>query len=196
MKMTPGREGALTELVEAWANLARESARFGLDLVRSLAPSVSSAVSQVAAVTPRLPKPSTCSCTIPPACWLPVEAGDVRTSACAGAKATLRIQVTNCGAAAREIAFEAAAGAQVALEPGKLGLGPLERGTSTATVTVAEGDEQRYLIWVRGCKSHYVRWTVTAGDRCAASAAVEIEDCPDTVHHWYDHFYCQHPCQG
>jgi hypothetical protein len=23
---------------------------------------------------------------------------------------------------------------------------------------------------------------------------VEVEDCPDLIHHWYDHFYCDRPC--
>jgi hypothetical protein len=21
-----------------------------------------------------------------------------------------------------------------------------------------------------------------------------VEDCPDLIHHWYDHFYCPRPC--
>jgi hypothetical protein len=21
-----------------------------------------------------------------------------------------------------------------------------------------------------------------------------VEDCPDLLHHWYDHFYCNRPC--
>jgi len=25
---------------------------------------------------------------------------------------------------------------------------------------------------------------------------IEIEDCPDLIHHWYDHFYCPRPCLG
>jgi hypothetical protein len=24
---------------------------------------------------------------------------------------------------------------------------------------------------------------------------VEINDCPDMIHHWYDHFYCHRHCQ-
>jgi hypothetical protein len=27
-----------------------------------------------------------------------------------------------------------------------------------------------------------------------ADTEVEIEDCPDLIHHWYDHFYCERPC--
>jgi hypothetical protein len=30
--------------------------------------------------------------------------------------------------------------------------------------------------------------------RCSGHREVEIFDEPDYVHHWYDHFYCEHPC--
>jgi hypothetical protein len=198
MKMVE-REGALTEFVEAWANLVKESARLGTDLVRSIAPSVSSAVSQVASAATRMPKASPgCSCTIPPACWMPVDAGSVRTTACAGAKATLSVRVTNCGATRRDITVEANVPASQggSVSPATLTVGPMETATSTVTVTVADGPEQQHLVWVRGCKSHFVRWTVATGEHCAGSSTVDVDDCPDNVHHWYDHFYCQHPCQG
>jgi hypothetical protein len=196
---TAEREGALTEFFEAWTNLVKESARFGADLVRSISPSVSTAVSQFASAATRMPKAAQgCSCTIPPACWMPVDAGTVRTTACAGAKATLSVRVTNCGATPRDITVEANLKASQGgtITPPNLVVGPMETATSTVTVNVPDGHEQQYLIWVRGCKSHFIRWTVATGEHCAGSSTVDVDDCPDNVHHWYDHFYCQHPCQG
>ena len=26
------------------------------------------------------------------------------------------------------------------------------------------------------------------------ASELTVEDCPDLVHHWYDHFYCPRPC--
>ena len=51
------------------------------------------------------------------------------------------------------------------------------------------------LLWVVGCNTHYLRWIVEPADGISSSChEVEIDDCPDFVHHWYDHFYCDRPC--
>jgi hypothetical protein len=57
------------------------------------------------------------------------------------------------------------------------------------------GAKHKTIIWVDGCKLHYLIWHVSVGtvgfDSCHE---VEVDDCPDYVHHWYDHFYCARPC--
>jgi len=52
------------------------------------------------------------------------------------------------------------------------------------------------LVWIRGCVDHVVRWTVKSSRRGSDCChELEIDDCPDYVHHWYDHFYCPRPCR-
>jgi hypothetical protein len=50
-------------------------------------------------------------------------------------------------------------------------------------------------VWIHGCVEHAVRWTVRVAGRGGDSCnELDIDDCPDYVHHWYDHFYCARPC--
>ena len=160
-------------------------------------------VSVLQRTMPRMPMATDgCGCDIPPPCWMPRELGEVRSRVCAGGTVTLRLRVTNCGASPRKIAFEAQpATAEVTIDPPALALGPLERRVVVASLaipaTAGIGEEREALIWVRGCRDHVVRWTVRvasrAGDCCHE---IDVEDCPDLVHHWYDHFYCDRPCTG
>jgi hypothetical protein len=143
-----------------------------------------------------------CSCDIPPPCWLPRSLGEVRSFVCAGGTASVRIRVTNCGASQRTVQLEAAgdAGGDVTVTPQTLTLGPMERAVATASLALptgaASGHQREALLWVRGCHDHYVRWTVNADGASQSVHEVDVEDCPDVIHHWYDHFYCEHPCPG
>ncbi len=50
-------------------------------------------------------------------------------------------------------------------------------------------------MWVRGCQLHFLRWTVVVASIGADTFyEVDVKDCPDHIHHWYDHFYCPRPC--
>ena len=134
---------------------------------------------------------------IPQPCWYPVAAGELCSFACPRATATLRARVTNHGPVSRVIRSESADG--VSVKPAKLTLGPMERGLVTATFKVpadAEpGDEYERLIWIRGCQSHFVRWRIVAATKDVdLHHELHVGDRPDYVHHWYDHFYCSHPC--
>jgi hypothetical protein len=141
---------------------------------------------------PSLPTAS-CGCDIPPPCWYPKAAGEVTSHVCRGGTATLRIRVTNCGPTPRAIQVEGEKDMKV--DPAALQLGPMERGVVTVSQTVADGQE--HLIWVRGCHDHFIRWTIETSKRGSDSChELEVEDCPDYLHHWYDHFYCAHPCHG
>jgi hypothetical protein len=141
-----------------------------------------------------------CSCRIPPPCWAPQPIGDVACHICPGGTATLRLRIANCGATGRDIRVEAAGKTPgVTITPSNLALGPMERSFVTASVPVppdgATGQEYEVLLWVRGCHDHYLRWIVKVASRGASCChEVEVEDCPDPIHHWYDHFYCEHPC--
>jgi hypothetical protein len=114
----------------------------------------------------------------------------------------IRIRVTNCGALAHTVAVEAwPESAGVALHPDALTLGLWEHGTVIASLAIPAkagvGEEREGLIWVRGDRDHVLRWTVRvtahAGNCCHQ---VDVADCPDLVHHWYVHFYCERPGSG
>jgi hypothetical protein len=134
---------------------------------------------------------------IPPPCWYPISAGVRHSYVCPEGTATLRVCVANWGPTQRLIGAESANG--VSVKPAKLTLALMERGHLEASFTVpadAElGDEYERLVWIRGCQSHYVRWAIVAApkdvDLCHE---LDVEDRPDYLHHWYDHFYCSHPC--
>jgi hypothetical protein len=111
----------------------------------------------------------------------------------------LRLTITNCGVTGRTIKVFAT-NAAVKVEPASLTLGPLEEGLITLSLEVPsaaqKGQTQKSIVWIHGCMEHFLRWTVVvaaSGVSCCATE-VEFEDCPDLIHHWYDHFYCQRPC--
>jgi hypothetical protein len=76
----------------------------------------------------------------------------------------------------------------------------MERGVVTASMEVAtdvkEGFEEDLVLFVRGCRNYYLRWIITVAD-CGVDTCneIEVDDCPDMIHHWYDHFYCPRHCQ-
>jgi hypothetical protein len=145
---------------------------------------------------PRLPRAS-CGCDIPPPCWYPKAAGEVTSHVCPGGTATLRIRITNCGPSARTV--QVAAQPEMKVDPPTVTLDPMERGVVTVTLSVSSeqtaGVEHEHLVWVHGCHDHFIRWTVGTAKRGADCChELDVEDCPDYLHHWYDHFYCVHPC--
>ena len=139
-----------------------------------------------------------CGCTIPDACFLPEKLPTVTARGCPGAIMKLRLLVTNEWPASRVVAVRATgAGAQaVTIDPVSNSIGPYETVTFTATVHLPDegADTVSTLLWVRGCRDHVVRWEVSSSDGgCACVHEVAVLDKPDTVHHWYDHFY-KEPC--
>ena len=140
------------------------------------------------------------SCEIPPACWMPKSLGELRSIACIGGSATLRIRVTNClpRSSAVRVTF-GRSDTKASVTPPSATLGPMERAWFTATVPLSadapRGQQHELLLWVLGCNAHYLRWTVEACDGSSSSChEVEVEDCTDQRHHWYDHFYCERRC--
>jgi hypothetical protein len=141
------------------------------------------------------------ACAIPPPCWMPQPLGECTSHVSQCRTACVRIVVTNCDRVGRTVTVQAAgAGAkQVTVSPPSLTLGPMERATVSACITVPEnapaGERVETLLWVRGCKEYFLRWTVSVATAGLSSChEVEVCDCPDYVHHWYDHFYCVRPC--
>lgn len=132
---------------------------------------------------------------IPEPCWYPLFAGAVWSSARPASKATLRLCIHNGGPTARK--FGLTSDGAVDFEPATLTVKPRQTAEATATFTVAadasEGDKELLQLRVRGCRAHDVDWRVKAAKH-AKPAELEIDDRPDYLHHWYDHFYYAHPC--
>ncbi|MEP7054070.1 MAG: hypothetical protein ABI912_02335 [Actinomycetota bacterium] len=142
---------------------------------------------------------SSCGCDIPPPCWMPRQLAPVRSHCCPGATAELRLRVTNCGLGRHEVGVEAtgAQAAQITVAPSKLSLDTFEQGVVTLSTVVPQGGGEpvEVLVWVRGCREFAIRWRIEAANTgCGSVHEVEIDDCPDLIHHWYDHFYCERPC--
>jgi hypothetical protein len=183
--------------VDQIADLLERGLAAGTSMLDSLAGS-----STLSSLQARLPRATTCSCHIPPPCWMPREHGPVTTHVCAGGTATLRLRITNCSIETSTVSVEVKGpgAANVKVAPASLSLSPLERGIvalSLATnATDAKGTEHETLVWIHGCVEHVVHWTVKVAGRGGHSCQeLDLDDCPDYVHHWYDHFYCARPCR-
>jgi hypothetical protein len=146
-----------------------------------------------------------CSCHIPPPCWLPQPAGEVLSHVCPGGTAVLSLCVTNRSFTKRTITIEAPANSGITITPSSVTLGPLERGCVSLSVTAPASapsatstscaEEKQNVIFVKGCKTHYLLWIVAVSPRGACTChEVCVEDCEDFLHHWYDHFYCRRGC--
>jgi len=139
-----------------------------------------------------------CSCEIPPPCWMPQPLDPVVSRVCPGGKGVLRLTLTNCDMKPCTIKVEAT-NAAVSVAPASVTLGPMEQGLVVLTLEMpaaaGAGTTEKSLVWIRGCRLYYLRWSVVAaGAVTCCTADVDLEDGPDLVHHWYDHFYCPRPC--
>lgn len=195
----------LQQTITSFASLIEQSTQLGVDLLNSFSTAASSSglssalpSLNLSSMKMQMPSLQGCGCHIPPPCWMPRSAGRVVSHVCPGSSASLRICVTNCGAVQRTITFDDGGKNTITFQPASLTLGPLDTGCVTATLSGSgECDsEQPAIVWIRGCNEHYIRWTVKTVKRGATCACHElsIEDCPDYIHHWYDHFYCPRPC--
>jgi hypothetical protein len=141
-------------------------------------------------------------CEIPPPCWEPQPAGSCCLTLTPRSTATIRVHVSNCGWN-RQIVGITALGKLAGIltfEPTTLILGPMERATFLVTVhvpaNVKPGLRLSGPLIIRGCLDHFARIDVIVSD-CAGTNCcdISVDDCPDHVHHWYDHFYCPRPCR-
>jgi hypothetical protein len=173
--------GVLAGGARAVGDLALEGARIGAEVVSRLRPRTS----------------HTCGCEIPPPCWTPISLGSVRSPVCPGGKAVVRLRVTNCGFTPQAVHVSANDTA-VSVDPASLTFGPLDQATFILTrelpATAARDDRHPILVAVRGSRDYFFRWTVESSGRNArCSSDLAVDDCPDLIHHWYDHFYCERP---
>lgn len=141
-------------------------------------------------------------CTIPPPCWEPRPAGRCALTLPPGCTGTMRVHVSNCDWGRRVVGITALGklAGWLAFQPTTLVIGPQERATFVVKVHVPDGVEPGETlagpVLVRGCVDHFVRLEVAVAE-CAGVTCCDIslDDCPDHIHHWYDHFYCPRPCR-
>lgn len=141
-------------------------------------------------------------CEIPPPCWEPRPAGTCCLVLTPGATGQIRVHVANCGWDRHAVVITALGklAGWLTFSPTTLVLDAQERASFDVTVhptkEVQPGQELTGTILVRGCRDHAIKVEVLIRD-CARQTCcdVSIDDCPDHVHHWYDHFYCPRPCR-
>ncbi|MBL6752630.1 MAG: hypothetical protein ISP90_19115 [Nevskia sp.] len=186
--------GPLKELVK---DLAKAQLQLGKELVRLAGDSADVLLSRVGPL--KMPKLGSC-CAVPEPCWMPLEIGSAKLQLAAEGAGEIHFVVTNGDYRSRTFTAKAA-GADaglVQISPASAVLGPNERGAFTAKIT-NPGKPGTYeaLIWILGCRDHYLRVTIVVGEKQKNTCyKVTVDDEPDYVVHWYDHFYCKKPCHG
>jgi len=141
-----------------------------------------------------------CACHIPPPCWMPRNLRQVVSCGVVGDEASLTFTITNESMAARSIQiFTTTPMAGLSLTSTTVNLAAMARTEVTITYTIPAGTTAdpgiEILLWILGCRLHFQRWIVKLGTISAdTDQEVWVKDGPENLHHWYDHFYCPHPC--
>lgn len=141
-------------------------------------------------------------CDIPPPPWYPKLVSEVYSCVCDGGIASLRLQIVNCGPQAREFSITTTPTPRdnygaVEIEPGKVRVDAVDSAHVVVRLKLSADGPRRFSrkIVVRGCKTQIICWTIQTHQRGTdACHEVTVTDAPDYVHHWYDHFYCDHSC--
>ena len=142
-------------------------------------------------------------CEIPPPCWEPQPAGACTLTLAPGNAGSIYVNVSNCGWTPQTLAITALGklAGWVKFEPTSTYIGPQESATLVVTVRVPDGVQLGSRISgpiiLRGCVDHFIRLSVIV-DKCTGVTCcdVNVSDCADNIHHWYDHFYCARPCRN
>ena len=189
-------ENAFGSMLAAWRGLIDAQVAFGSQMMQSLTGITIPSPGDMMR-TARARTGASC-CRIPPPCWMPQPLGECTSHVGQCKSACIRLVVTNCDRVGRVVRIHSSNTA-ITVTPSSLSLGPLERGTISVCIDIppdaANGTRFESVIRIHGCKEYYLRWAVSVGtigvDSCHEIA---IDDCPDLVHHWYDHFYCARGC--
>ena len=191
----------VTTTFHALAKLIEQSAHLGVGALESLIgsyPQVLQGLGKLASAG--IPLSICNSCEIPPPCWMPKPLCDVISLGRPGDKASLCFVITNCSMSVRKVtAFTSTKTSVLSFSATEVDLGPMERGEIDVSYRIPAGSPVgkriELLMWVRGCRLHFLRWKIVVGGIGANTCyEVDVKDCPDLIHHWYDNFYCQRPC--
>ena len=188
----------MSEVQKAVMNLIREEVNLGSALFEAI---TGQPVSKLRTLVPPMPKRGRECCEIPPPCWMPQPAGDCVSHTGECKSASLDLVVNNTAIQPRPVSIHVSGtgAGLVQVTPPAATVPALDRRTFTLTVTVPQNTPNGILVdvlvLVKGCKTHYLHWKVSVGTVgfCDCSE-IDIDDGPDLIHHWYDHFYCPRPC--
>jgi hypothetical protein len=194
---TPIDTGDLQKLLK---DVVAAQFSLGKEMLKVLGNGTNSALAGMRGLNmPNLPKLHTC-CDIPDPCWMPKSLGEITCQLTAGSTGQVKLIVTNNDFRAHTAIAQSAGkdAGLVQFTSSQVALGPKERTTITAQFTAPQdAGTYEFLIWVSVCSDHYLRVTVTVGDTDNACCyQVTVDDNPNYVVHWYDHFYCPRPCPG
>ncbi len=189
-------------LVNSFKSLLSAQLLFGKELIKMVGATTGMVGSLYGL---KLPKKDCCK--IPDPCWMPLSHGEIQCSLKRGDKGTACLVITNGDFRPHTYQFVATGknAAAVSFSTTSTIIGPKERIAVTATFTVPNDNkvedcdciDYEALIWVQGCHDHYLRWTineVACSKPCCHK--VIVDDNPDDVLHWYDHFYMPRRCFG
>jgi hypothetical protein len=85
-------------------------------------------------------------------------------------------------------------------EPTTVVVGPQEQATIRVTARVPDralaGHSVSGPLLIRGCNDYVAQLAIRVAE-CTRPPCCDlfVRDCPDHIHHWYDHFYCPRPCR-
>ena len=187
--------------LKAIGKMIEVSAKAAMDVLQSLYGSAPGALTGIVDwATSQTSGGGCCSCEIPPPCWMPRPLCEVVSYGKAGNAASITFVITNDSMTTRVISvFTTTSLAGLTFSATHLTLGPMERGsvevTYTIPTTLTSGPGTEILLWIQGCRLHFLRWTIKLGPVSGdTNFEVCVKDGPEYLHHWYDHFYCPHPC--
>jgi hypothetical protein len=193
-------QNAITAAFQAAENLLEAGANVSTSLLNLLSSGAPGALGDVANWVANAGPGRDCACHIPPPCWMPRILREVKSLGIVGDEASLTFTITNESMVSRTIQIFTTT-PMTGLSPTSttLTLAAMARGEVTVTYTIPTGTTAdpgtEILLWIRGCRLHFLRWVVKLGTVSTdTDQEVHVKDGPENLHHWYDHFYCAHPC--
>ena len=190
-----------TASLKAIAKMIEVSAKAGMDVLQSLFGAAPGALTGMVDWASSQTGAGGCGpCEIPPPCWMPHPLCEVVSYGKAGNAASITFVITNHSMTTRVISISTTTSVTgLTFSATQLTLGPMQRGsievTYTIPTTLMSGPGTEILLWIYGCRLHFLRWTIKVGPVSGDTHyEVCVKDGPEYLHHWYDHFYCPRPC--
>jgi hypothetical protein len=186
--------------LKALAKMIEAAATAGISALQSVTAGMPGAVTGVVDWASSQTGDGGCGCEMPPPCWMPRELCDVISYGRQGNVASITFLITNHSMANRVITVSTTTPLPgLTFSATSLSLEPMERGSVEVSYTIpptlTSGPGTEILLWIQGCRLHFLRWTVKLGPVSGdTNYEVCVTDEAEYLHHWYDHFYCPRPC--
>lgn len=196
-----GTDQALGKLITAQITLGKE-------VLKLLGAGLSNAKDSLGNI--KIPKSSSC-CDIPEPCWMPVNLGDICCQLKPGDTGEICFMICNEDFHPHDYTVTAAGthSSLVQIHEKQFTLSPKAcHLVSTRFImpvanersdrnSCCEHNDYDLVIWVQGCRNHYLKWHINANAKSKACChEINVSDIPDYELHWYDHFHVIRPCLG